>query len=336
MSNESRVIVMANGIKRINIDIPRRPEIAGRRAILLVKILHDIYIFLGVALLPLIFLIAALINVPGLSFRMFWLKYTLSDLFFRKYRGFRDKFKLILIPMDSVRYFEFGFFYSLIHKKKLAGTLLDVSSPRLFPLYMLIANKGLSAVFINPDASDIAETKSFADVIRIRNILSYQACVIDDCNYSNKSFDYITCISVIEHIQDDRSAVQKMWELLKPGGTLFLSVPCCKEEFDEYFNINVYGVLEADSHGYTFHQRYYSEDALQKNIFSITGPPVRYSIAAEKKPGWLNHNREDKIMKLFYPAFLEPLLFQHAFTTVHSINQMPGCGVITMELVKRV
>jgi SAM-dependent methyltransferase len=39
------------------------------------------------------------------------------------------------------------------------------------------------------------------------------------------SFDTVICLNVLEHIQDDRAALQRMHRLLKPGGRLALLVP---------------------------------------------------------------------------------------------------------------
>lgn len=39
------------------------------------------------------------------------------------------------------------------------------------------------------------------------------------------SFDLVVCMNVLEHIEDDRAALEHMLRLLKPGGTLFLLVP---------------------------------------------------------------------------------------------------------------
>jgi len=41
----------------------------------------------------------------------------------------------------------------------------------------------------------------------------------------NKTFDLITCISVIEHIEDHARAFSSMIDLLKPGGHLILTMP---------------------------------------------------------------------------------------------------------------
>jgi SAM-dependent methyltransferase len=60
-------------------------------------------------------------------------------------------------------------------------------------------------------------------------------------------FELITCSEVVEHIPNDRLAVQRVASLLAPGGTLVLTVPGGKmSRFDELIG----------------HQRHYSEGAL--------------------------------------------------------------------------
>jgi 2-polyprenyl-3-methyl-5-hydroxy-6-metoxy-1,4-benzoquinol methylase len=41
----------------------------------------------------------------------------------------------------------------------------------------------------------------------------------------SETFDLITCISVLEHIQDHKAAMKSMYKLLKPGGHLILTCP---------------------------------------------------------------------------------------------------------------
>ena len=43
--------------------------------------------------------------------------------------------------------------------------------------------------------------------------------------FANDSFDYVICSEVLEHIPDDRKAVAEMTRVLKPEGTLVISVP---------------------------------------------------------------------------------------------------------------
>lgn len=51
-----------------------------------------------------------------------------------------------------------------------------------------------------------------------------------------KKFDFITCISTLEHIKDYNSAVKSMFKLLKPKGHLTLTFPYNEKEYVE----NVY------------------------------------------------------------------------------------------------
>jgi ubiquinone/menaquinone biosynthesis C-methylase UbiE len=48
----------------------------------------------------------------------------------------------------------------------------------------------------------------------------------DICTFSNKkSYDLITCYETIEHVGNYEIAIQNLYRLLKPGGTLFISSP---------------------------------------------------------------------------------------------------------------
>jgi len=60
-------------------------------------------------------------------------------------------------------------------------------------------------------------------------------------------FDFITCISTLEHIPDHRHAVRMMFSLLRPGGRLVLSFPYNEKRYAE----NVYalpGSIGADKY----------------------------------------------------------------------------------------
>jgi SAM-dependent methyltransferase len=57
----------------------------------------------------------------------------------------------------------------------------------------------------------------------------------------DKKFDVITCISVLEHIQDHRAAMKSMYKLLNPGGTLILTCPYS----DRQYIPNVYDLPES-------------------------------------------------------------------------------------------
>jgi 2-polyprenyl-3-methyl-5-hydroxy-6-metoxy-1,4-benzoquinol methylase len=57
----------------------------------------------------------------------------------------------------------------------------------------------------------------------------------------DRTFDAITCISVVEHIPDHLAAIRGLFKLLNPGGHLILTFPYNEERYVD----NVYALLEA-------------------------------------------------------------------------------------------
>ena len=49
----------------------------------------------------------------------------------------------------------------------------------------------------------------------------------DICNlpFSDQQFDWVVCNHVLEHIPNDKIAMQEIYRVLKPGGTAILQVP---------------------------------------------------------------------------------------------------------------
>jgi 2-polyprenyl-3-methyl-5-hydroxy-6-metoxy-1,4-benzoquinol methylase len=58
-----------------------------------------------------------------------------------------------------------------------------------------------------------------------------------------ETFDFITCVSVLEHIRDHKAAVQSMFRLLNPGGHLALTFPYNENRYNE----NVYALPESSA-----------------------------------------------------------------------------------------
>ena len=51
---------------------------------------------------------------------------------------------------------------------------------------------------------------------------------------SNETYDCVIASDVLEHIADDRGAIEKMASLLLPGGIIILALPCCPLLFGHY------------------------------------------------------------------------------------------------------
>ncbi len=52
--------------------------------------------------------------------------------------------------------------------------------------------------------------------IQLADLMSYKPAI---------SYDAIVCLDVVEHLPDDRRAVEHLRDLLKPNGALFIAVP---------------------------------------------------------------------------------------------------------------
>jgi SAM-dependent methyltransferase len=282
-------------------------------------------------LFPFYWGMAYVTRTPGLAFRRlcalagFRLLFTGRDL--------RRAYSLIVSPMDSVRYFEFDFMWRAIEKSKMRS-YLDVSSPRIFSLLVVDRNADLAADLINPDKKDLAVTISWAESFGLRDRCRFYGCLIEDASLKPESFDVITSISVVEHIPDDRRAIQKMWDLLRPGGRLLISVPCAAKASEEFINLNEYELIDADENGFVFWQRYYDEGLIEDRIFSVTGKPYRCEIYGEKQANSYHKNATWKRTDPFYPYWREPFMMGLEYEFKNGFSELPGIGVIAMEFVK--
>jgi SAM-dependent methyltransferase len=288
----------------------------------------------GMILSPFYWGLAYLKGVPGLALRWKCFKLGLHLLIKRVAPiDLKAVFFVLLYPLDSTRYFEFDFVWRVV------GGLtdekhLDVSSPRLFFTLLLLHNPRLNSELINPDQADLAETQTLIQASGLGSRCRLHGCVIAEAPFSPASFDLITSMSVVEHIPEDRLAIQRMWNLLKPGGRLILTVPCAARTSEQYIDRDEYGVLGPDADGLVFWQRFYDEALLQERIFSVTGPPRYQQIFGERVAGQFLKMAARKRTDRYYPFWREPYMVGQDYTYFNSLNDLPGEGVIAMEFVK--
>lgn len=314
-----------------NIDLPKEylrfPE-PHKRVPRLKRLAHTLA---GLVLFPVYWGMAYVVRTPGLAFRGLCALKGMRLLL--RERDFVRAYGLFVAPLDSVRYFEFDFMWSAVKRIRIQS-YLDVSSPRMLPLMITDREKNLIADLINPDKSDLPETISLANLFGVAGRCRFHGSLIEEAPLRQESFDLITSMSVIEHIPDDKGAIQKMWDLLKPGGVLMISIPCAAKALEEYTNLNDYQLIDTDEKGFVFWQRYYDEELIQEKIFSITGLPRRSQIYAEKEAGSYNKNVTQKRSNPYYPYWREPLMMGMQYEFMDRLVDLPGMGVIAMEFVK--
>jgi SAM-dependent methyltransferase len=285
----------------------------------------------GIVLSPTYWLLAHRYRTPGLRFRTDCALLGLRLLYSQKAPvSYADILRLLLWPMDSTRYFEFAFVWDALSKLSISR-YLDVSSPRLFPIILILKKHELFAELVNPDASDLTSTANLIKALRLENRCNLRGCLISAAPFEPGSFDVVTSISVVEHIPQDAQAVQKMWDLLKPGGRLLLTLPCAAQTSEQYINRNEYGLLAPDEEGYFFLQRLYDQRLLEERIFSITGQPRRHLIYGERSPGTLRRSLDRKMGDPYYPHWREPYMMGQDFCYFGELAELPGEGVIALE-----
>ncbi len=80
---------------------------------------------------------------------------------------------------------------------------------------------------------------------------------ITNIEFNENSFDFIFCISVIEHVVNDKKALSELFRVLKPGGCAFIEVPI---NYDLKETVELLTEQEKLHHDKDFHVRDYAPD----------------------------------------------------------------------------
>lgn len=97
-------------------------------------------------------------------------------------------------------------------------------------LAMLSQFGSLSAMELNDDARRMAARRS--------GLVIQGGALPDDLDFEPGSFDLIAALDVIEHIDDDGAAVASLMPLLKPSGSLIMTVPAYRWLWSEHDDIH--------------------------------------------------------------------------------------------------
>jgi SAM-dependent methyltransferase len=290
--------------------------------------------FKGILLSPLYLVMAHIAGAPGIGFHLRCIIMSIYLLFTGR-ASLKTCYGYLLLPMDSTRYFEFHEVWNSV-KDLVFTRYLDISSPRLLPLFLLKATPEATAELINPDLSDLRETEKLASALGLKSRCGYYNGFLDMAGLPSASFDLITCISVLEHIPKDKAVIETMWSLLCPGGKLILTFPCMAQPLEQYISHNQYGLLNPGEDGYTFWQRYYDRERMESSIYSITGMPARIAVYGEKKYGFFFRNASMKrLLGSLYPFWREPYMMATEYRSFSSMDELPGEGVVMLEFIKR-
>lgn len=251
-------------------------------------------------------------------------------------KGSRSGISYLLNPVSSVRYFEFSFALSCL--ADIPEKCLDVSSPRLFSFYMAKKCNSSSILIINPDICDLDHTKSIIQKLEI-NSIQLDHCGVEILVAQREIYDCIWSISVIEHIEggcSDTQAVQLMYNALKRGGKLVLTVPVDRYFWDEYRNVDHYGTQLQPANGEQyFFQHFYDKVTLWERIVSPIGQePSAIRWFGETSPGSFAEYVQRWRSQGYKATTRDPQYIVDHYQEFDSWEAMPGMGVCGLMFEK--
>jgi SAM-dependent methyltransferase len=242
--------------------------------------------------------------------------------------------RYLLTPVNHIRYFEFDAAYACLRDS--VGTCLDVSSPRLFGLYVAARHPDATITFVNPDARDVDETRAAIGALKLRNCRAKVAAV-DDIRNSDELFDCVWSISVIEHIAgeyDDRQAIRWLFRSVRPGGRLFITVPVDRTHWDEYRDKDPYGTQKGNLVGGYFFQRFYNRASLESRLVETVGCEPLIQWFGEKTPGRFKKYMDRWQAEGSCVTDQDPLEIAAQYRHFPSWEEMPGIGVAALLFEK--
>lgn len=273
---------------------------------------------------------AARHNLVGMEFGRFgkavgWRLLSSADL---------SGFRFVLVPVTSVRYFEFAFVKEVLPTDP--RDCLDLSSPALFSLFMASRCPDTTITMINPDARDISKTTKIVEELHISNLCT-STKALHELQPPSEGYDCIWSISVLEHISgayDDGQSMGMLYAALKSGGRLIITIPVDRRFWIEYRDQDYYGTQQKREDGYFF-QRFYDLDAIWERLLKpINCEPLELRWFGETEKGrfheyiqcWLNDGL-DCIVD-------DPREIVDHYQEYESWQDMPGVGICGLVIEK--
>jgi SAM-dependent methyltransferase len=141
------------------------------------------------------------------------------------------------------------------------GKLLDVP-----------AGEGALAARFLQSGFDIRCCDLYPEIFRLNHIEIRRGDMGGRLPYDDSSFDYITCVEGLEHVENPQQAIREFSRLLKTGGHLIVTVP------------NILNIEERCKwllHGYTSHFKPLSREQVQRALSREQVERARHDFAGQ-------------------------------------------------------
>jgi ubiquinone/menaquinone biosynthesis C-methylase UbiE len=101
-----------------------------------------------------------------------------------------------------------------ILEKERKGALLDVP-----------AGEGALAARLIVSGFEVSCCDLYPEIFRLDGVSVVRGDLNGDLPFDKSSFDYVTCLEGLEHIENPQQAIREFARVLRPGGTVIVSVP---------------------------------------------------------------------------------------------------------------
>lgn len=172
-----------------------------------------------------------------------------------------------------------------ILEKEPRGALLDVP-----------AGEGALAGRLIAAGFEVTCCDLYPEIFRLHGVSITRGDLNGDLPFANQSFDYVTCLEGLEHIENPQQAMREFARVLRPGGTVIVSVPNI---------LNIEERLKWLLYGYTSHfkpitrahverlrQEYDNREEIAAHVNPIGYSELRHIL--EKNGFRISHQYRDK------------------------------------------
>jgi SAM-dependent methyltransferase len=134
------------------------------------------------------------------------------------------------------------------------GTTLDEprESPKLLDIGCSVGSFLTKARSQSYDVRGLEIGEASAAYARSEHRLDVRDGSVYDCDFENGSFDVISMLEVIEHLEDPKEAIRRVSNWVAPGGVLFLTTPNFNSLYRRLYGSNWWVVNCEDEHIYFF------------------------------------------------------------------------------------
>ncbi|QYA24137.1 methyltransferase domain-containing protein [Gramella sp. MT6] len=177
-------------------------------------------------------------------------------------------------PIDGSGFKKFlPYGYENQRENVLSPSTLSLERHRLLWLYLKneteFFNKQLKVLHFAPEQAFYKRFRQLSNLdyttTDLNSPLADVKADICDLPFKNESFDFILCNHVLEHIPDDKKAMQELYRILKPGGTAILQIPQDLNRAETFQDDSITDLRERSKiFGQYDHVRVYGRDYFDK------------------------------------------------------------------------